>query len=199
MPRDITAADADWQAQLADWVKERPRTRSSKARARRSLAYGLTDSPVGSRRGSPRSFHAWTDNDGTIESAIARDDMLANISLYWFTGAIGSSFWTYYARTHGPWPVPFPITVPTAYAAFPKEILRPPRAVAEKYYTNIQRWTAMEKGGHFGRSGTAPSPCPGYMTSSPFIPNLIRGQCELCANRIRTLTPNFGLVLAAAA
>jgi pimeloyl-ACP methyl ester carboxylesterase len=75
--------------------------------------------------------------------------MLANISLYWFTGAIGSSFWTYYARTHGPWPVPFPITVPTAYAAFPKEILRPPRAVAEKYYTNIQRWTAMEKGGHF--------------------------------------------------
>ena len=45
--------------------------------------------------------------------------------------------------------MPFPITVPTAYAAFPKEILRPPRAVAEKYYTNIQRWTAMEKGGHF--------------------------------------------------
>jgi pimeloyl-ACP methyl ester carboxylesterase len=39
--------------------------------------------------------------------------------------------------------------VPTAYAAFPKEILRPPRAVAEKFYTNIQRWTEMPKGGHF--------------------------------------------------
>jgi hypothetical protein len=27
--------------------------------------------------------------------------MLADISLYWFTGAIGSSFWPYYARLHG--------------------------------------------------------------------------------------------------
>jgi microsomal epoxide hydrolase len=31
-----------------------------------------------------------------------RDHLLANISLYWFTGAIGSSFWPYYARMHGP-------------------------------------------------------------------------------------------------
>jgi pimeloyl-ACP methyl ester carboxylesterase len=39
--------------------------------------------------------------------------------------------------------------VPTAYASFPKEILRPPRAVAERMYTNIRRWTEMPKGGHF--------------------------------------------------
>jgi pimeloyl-ACP methyl ester carboxylesterase len=45
--------------------------------------------------------------------------------------------------------VPFPVTVPTAYASFPKEILRPPRAVAERMYTNIRRWTEMPKGGHF--------------------------------------------------
>ena len=75
--------------------------------------------------------------------------MLANISLYWFTGAIGSSFWPYYARMHGPWPVPFPVTVPTGYAEFPKEILRPPRSLAERTYTNIRRWTEMPKGGHF--------------------------------------------------
>ena len=55
----------------------------------------------------------------------------------------------YYARVHGPWPVPFPVTVPTAYAAFPKEILRPPRPVAERSYTNLRRWTEMKKGGHF--------------------------------------------------
>lgn len=149
VPRDTTAADADWQAQLADWVKERSAYSIIQGTRPQTLAYSLTDSPAGLAAWIAEKFHAWTDNDGTIESAIARDDMLANISLYWFTGAIGSSFWTYYARTHGAWPVPFPITVPTAYAAFPKEILRPPRAVAEKYYTNIQRWTAMEKGGHF--------------------------------------------------
>ena len=51
--------------------------------------------------------------------------MLANISLYWFTGAIGSSFWPYYGRLHTTWPISpaNPITVPTGYAAFPKEIL----------------------------------------------------------------------------
>ena len=35
------------------------------------------------------------------------------------------------------------------YAAFPREILRPPRSVAETIYTDIRRWTAMPKGGHF--------------------------------------------------
>ena len=149
VPRDSATGDADWQAQLADWVKERSAYSIIQGTRPQTLAYGLTDSPAGLAAWIAEKFHAWTDNDGTIESAISRDDMLANISLYWFTGAIGSSFWTYYARTHGPWPVPFPITVPTAHTAFPNEILRPPRAVAEKYYTNIKRWTEMEKGGHF--------------------------------------------------
>ena len=38
--------------------------------------------------------------------------------------------------------------MPTAYAAFPCEILRPPRSLAEQTY-NIQRWTDMPRGGHF--------------------------------------------------
>jgi len=41
------------------------------------------------------------------------------------------------------------VTVPTGYAAFPREILKPPRSVAEKMFTNIQRWTTMPRGGHF--------------------------------------------------
>ena len=67
-----------------------------------------------------------------------------------FTGAIGASFWPYYARMHAAWPIPDSgVTVPMGYAAFPREILRPPRSVAEKVYTDIRRWTAMPKGGHF--------------------------------------------------
>src|SRR5260221_220020 len=54
-------------------------------------------------------------------------------------------------RLHSSWPISpvQPITVPTGYAAFPKEIIVPPRSIAEKTYTNIQRWTEMKKGGHF--------------------------------------------------
>ena len=39
--------------------------------------------------------------------------------------------------------------IAAGYAAFPKEIIVPPRSIAEKTYTNIQRWTEMKKGGHF--------------------------------------------------
>jgi Flp pilus assembly protein TadD len=35
------------------------------------------------------------------------------------------------------------------YAAFPREILRPPRSLAAQTYTDIRRWSQMEKGGHF--------------------------------------------------
>jgi pimeloyl-ACP methyl ester carboxylesterase len=147
--RDADSGDADWDAQLADWVKERSGYSTIQGTRPQSLAYGLTDSPAGLAAWIAEKFHAWSDNDGAIESAIARDDMLANISLYWFTGAIGSSFWPYYARIHGAWSVPATVSVPTAYASFPKEILRPPRKIAERMYTNIRRWTVMEKGGHF--------------------------------------------------
>jgi pimeloyl-ACP methyl ester carboxylesterase len=81
----------------------------------------------------------------------SRDDLLANISLYWFTGAIGSSFWPYYARMHGSWPIPTgeTVTVPAGYCEFPCEIVRPPRSVAERTFTNLQRWSEMRQGGHF--------------------------------------------------
>jgi microsomal epoxide hydrolase len=38
--------------------------------------------------------------------------------------------------------------VPTAYSDFPREIVRPPRSMAERVF-NIQRWTSMDRGGHF--------------------------------------------------
>ena len=77
--------------------------------------------------------------------------MLANIALYWFTGAIGSSFWPYYARLHGPWPIPdgSSVDAPMGYCEFPREILRPPRSLAARTFSDIRRWSVMAKGGHF--------------------------------------------------
>jgi pimeloyl-ACP methyl ester carboxylesterase len=88
-------------------------------------------------------FQSWTENRGAIEDAVSSDDLLSNIMLYWATGAIGSSFWPYYARMHSPG------LIPDGEKTFPKEILHPPRSLAERVYGNIQRWTKMEKGGHF--------------------------------------------------
>jgi microsomal epoxide hydrolase len=41
------------------------------------------------------------------------------------------------------------VTAPTGYAEFPAEILRPPKSLAERAYTDLRRWTVMPKGGHF--------------------------------------------------
>ena len=138
--------------QLAHWSKEEIGYQQIQGTKPQTLAFALNDSPAGLAAWMVEKFRSWSDCDGVPENAISRDRMLANISLYWFTGAIGSSFWPYYGRLHAPrWPISpaEPVTVPTGYAAFPKEIIVPPRELAAKTYTDIRRWTVMKKGGHF--------------------------------------------------
>lgn len=147
----VAAEDKAYLAQLDHWLKEETGYQMIQGTKPTTLSFGLTDSPTGLAAWIAEKFRTWTDNDGSIESAVSRDEMLTNIMLYWATGAIGSSFWPYYSRLHSPWPIPDDarISVPTGYAEFPKEILSPPRALAERSYGNIQRWTKMPKGGHF--------------------------------------------------
>ena len=151
MLENPTAEEKTFLTQLNHFLKEETGYQWIQGTKPTTLAFGLTDSPVGLAAWIVEKFHSWTDNQGSIETAVSRDDLLTNITLYWATGAIGSSFWPYYARAHSPWPIPQDarIGAPTGYAQFPKEILRPPRSVAERTYANIQRWTEMKKGGHF--------------------------------------------------
>ena len=137
-----TPAEAEYLRHLARWLKEETGYQAIQGTKPQTLAYGLTDSPAGLAAWIAEKFRTWSDG------GISRDDMLANISLYWYTGAIGSSFWPYQARLHRPWPFET-VSVPTGYAEFPKEILRPPRSLAELAYTDIRRWSVMPRGGHF--------------------------------------------------
>jgi microsomal epoxide hydrolase len=113
-----------------------------------TLAFGLADSPLGLAAWIVEKYRAWTDCNGDPRNALSMDEMLGNISLYWFTNCIGASFWPYYARMHGPWPIDGRIAVPMGYCEFPREILRPPRAAAERVF-DVRRWSVMPKGGHF--------------------------------------------------
>lgn len=137
--------------QLNHFLKEETGYQWIQGTKPQTLAFGLNDSPAGLAAWIVEKFQTWTDGGGVIENAVSRDAMLTNITLYWATGAIGSSFWPYYSRMHRPWPIPEggTISVPTGYVEFPREILRPPRSVAEGVYKNIQRWTVAKKGGHF--------------------------------------------------
>ena len=81
-------------------------TPGSRAPSRKRWPMRLTDSPVGLAAWIVEKFHTWSDHSGDLDGYLGKDAILTNIMLYWVTGAIGSSFWPYYARMHGPWPMP---------------------------------------------------------------------------------------------
>jgi microsomal epoxide hydrolase len=145
--------DAEWQAfrrEMDHWLREETGYSSIQGTKPQTLAYALTDSPVGLAAWILEKFRTWSDCDGDLSRSFSADDLLTNIMLYWVTGAIGSSFWPYYARQHVGWPLPADrrVEVPTAYQSFPRDILHPVRALAERAF-NIQRWTEAPRGGHF--------------------------------------------------
>ncbi len=149
MVADPTEEERRYLGELTEFLKEETGYQWIQGTRPQTLAFGLSDSPAGLAAWIVEKFRAWTDNDGTPDGAVDRDRMLANISLYWFTGCIGASFHPYFARMHGPWPIPGTVDVPMGYCQLPKEILRPPRSLAARTYTDIRRWTAMDRGGHF--------------------------------------------------
>ncbi len=57
-----------------------------------TLAYSLNDSPVGQLAWIVEKFQEWTDPAARLpEEAVDRDQLLTNVSIFWFTGAGASS------------------------------------------------------------------------------------------------------------
>jgi microsomal epoxide hydrolase len=120
-----------------------------------SIGVALNDSPAGLAAWIVEKFHGWSDIDRRLpagyglEEKFTKDEILTNISLYWFTSSITSSARIYYENRNVAMQEPLGfVTVPTAGAIFPSEIYLTPRIWAEASY-NIVRWTAMPQGGHF--------------------------------------------------
>jgi pimeloyl-ACP methyl ester carboxylesterase len=113
-----------------------------------TLAYGLSDSPIGLAAWIIEKFYGWSDIDGNIEREYTKDELLTNIMIYWVTQTINPSIRSYYEESHAPSLKPGQrVEVPVAMALFPKDT-PPPRALAERTL-RIERWTEMPRGGHF--------------------------------------------------
>jgi epoxide hydrolase len=110
-----------------------------------TIAYALTDSPVGQLAWIVDKFNAWT--HGPLDAAVARDDILTSVMLYWLTGTAGSAARMYYEKMHsaGNWGRP-PSTVPVGVAAFAEDIAI--RRYGEQR-NNIVHWSDFDTGGHF--------------------------------------------------
>lgn len=122
-----------------------------------TLAAGLSDSPAGLAAWILEKFYSWSDCKGNIETRFTKDQLLTNISLYWHTQTVPSSFKPYYDTLHASaftwigekikeWTGSS--SVPTGFVTFAKENAHLPREWAERFF-NVQRWTTFPRGGHF--------------------------------------------------
>jgi pimeloyl-ACP methyl ester carboxylesterase len=112
-----------------------------------TLAYALTDSPVGQLAWIVEKFKEWTDSAAELpEDAVDRDHMLTNVMLYWLTGTAGSSARTYYDNMHfGSWGKQRG-TTPTGVAVFVEDVAIRRYAAGGN---NIVHWSEFDRGGHF--------------------------------------------------
>ena len=113
-----------------------------------TLGYSLADSASGQAAWIYEKFFAWTDCHGEPENVLTADELLDNISVYWFTGTGASSARMYWESTATGF-IPVEVNVPTGVSIFPKEILQPSRRWAERNYKNLVHWNELDKGGHF--------------------------------------------------
>jgi pimeloyl-ACP methyl ester carboxylesterase len=118
--------------------------------------YGLADSPVdlaafmldhGDGSGQPGLVEKAL--QGQLQSALTRDDILDNITLYWLTNT-GVSAARLYWENKADFFDAKPITIPFAISVFPDELYQAPRSWAESAYpNNLVHYNKLDRGGHF--------------------------------------------------
>ena len=118
--------------------------------------YGLADSPAdlaafmldhGDGTGQPGLVEQTL--QGTYASALTRDDLLDNITLYWLTNTGVSSARLYWENKADFFDAK-PITIPFAISVFPDELYQAPRSWAERAYPhNLIHYNRLDRGGHF--------------------------------------------------
>lgn len=148
--RDLTPAERTFLEARAHWQLEEGGYAHIQGTKPQTLSYGLNDSPAALAAWIVEKWRSWSDCDGDVERCFSKDELLTTITIYWATQTINSSTRIYYENQHNTWIIQpgQRIDVPCAVARFPKEISRPPREWAERFF-NLQQWSEMPRGGHF--------------------------------------------------
>jgi pimeloyl-ACP methyl ester carboxylesterase len=115
-----------------------------------TLAYALTDSPAGQLAWIVEKFREWTDERAELpEDAVDRDQLLTNVSVYWFTRSGASAARFIYENAHAPrdWgAAPATPPAPQGMAQFGADDLL--RRVMDPE-RGIEHWSVFDRGGHF--------------------------------------------------
>src|ERR1700761_1108768 len=115
-----------------------------------TAAFGLTDSPVGLAAWIVEKLRAWSDCGGDVERRFSKDEILTDVSLYWFGNTLEASLRLYKENRLNPlvFGAGERVIPPVGVAHFPRELPMPPRSWFERVF-DVRRFTSMPKGGHF--------------------------------------------------
>jgi epoxide hydrolase len=150
MPEDLAEADrARVEEAQRQWTEAKGYLDIQSTRPQ-TLAYALTDSPAGQLAWIVEKFKEWTDEQADLpEDAVDRDQLLTNVSVYWFTRSGASAARFIYEGAHGgpDWGSP-PTTppAPQGLALFGGDDLL--RRVMDPQ-RRIEHWSEFDRGGHF--------------------------------------------------
>jgi len=148
-PVELTPEERTWLQISAAWGAAEGAYAAMHRTRPQTAAVGLNDSPAGLAAWIVEKLRAWSDCDGDVERRFTKDEILTNVTIYWLTETIGSSIRMYRANAAIP-PAQFArrVEVPSGFALFPADILRPPRAWLERT-ANVVRVAEPARGGHF--------------------------------------------------
>jgi pimeloyl-ACP methyl ester carboxylesterase len=149
-PSDPGSEDAEALERLGHWRATQSAYLQIQSTLPDSVTVAQADSPAGLAAWIVEKFRRWSDCGGDVERAFSKDTLLTNLMFYWAPNSTPAAARIYYESAQDPdGTLARPrVEVPVAYAAFPREIVRPPRHWVEPHYA-IARWTEMPRGGHF--------------------------------------------------
>ncbi len=147
-PSDALSPDEQqYKMKAQKWMAKEGAYMSIQSTKPATLAYGLSDSPVGLAGWLIEKFHGWSDCNGNLNQSFSRDELITNLMIYWVTNSISTANAIYYENMHS-LPLLEYITVPTGLALFTGDVMQPPKERI-KNYVNVTSLTTIPTGGHF--------------------------------------------------
>jgi len=119
-----------------------------------TVGFALHDNPVGTAAWIVEKLKDWSDSGDRLDTAFTKDQVLTNVMWYLVTDTPATSVWIYRGATEdqadgGPNSARGKVSVPTGFAAFPKEPFgAPPRDMLAREF-NLVHYSTMPRGGHF--------------------------------------------------
>jgi pimeloyl-ACP methyl ester carboxylesterase len=155
MPDGLSADEKNAYQQL-DFFFKKGVGYANEMSFRPQTLYGLEDSPIGLAAWmldhDARSYELIVRVFDGQKEGLSKDDILDNISLYWFTKTGVSSarlYWEAAQNAKGGFFDSCNVTIPVAVSVFPDEIYAAPKSWAQKAYPKLIYFNKVEKGGHF--------------------------------------------------